>query len=337
MRAEDRRRIGTGGAQALMLSQRYAAGQTAVAVQAAALVLLLWDSINPFASIADQWSQLSEAALAALAEAQRDAALMALAFVQAHADACGVPEDGDVPILDVESAVVGRSQTGKPLADVLAKAEMQARSLIWGGMPPDQAWTRARSTLDTVVQTEVADAARETINTGMCLDDRITGYERLVTMPACDLCIVLAGRTYRYSEGFQRHPKCSGCVHVPTYHVPGHGVIGGVPSEHTPDGLAAAMSPDERRAVFGPEGAEAIENGAGVSPIVQGRHSPPRRITRADQATARRLGIEPGEINANQQGRGRSLRWIRARWSHQPHLLREELARNGWLVEAARV
>ncbi|GAA4908095.1 hypothetical protein [Streptomonospora salina] len=333
MRAEERRRVGLA---TVALSQRYAASQVSVAAQAAALVLLLWEQINPFASIRAQWEAINDQAHSAVAEAQRDAALMALAYLQAHADACGVP-DSDAPVVDVEAAVVGRSQTGKPLTDVLRTAQVQARSLIWGGMAPDQAWQRARSTLETTVRTEVADAAREVLNTGVSLDDRITGYERLVTLPACDKCLVLAGRFYRYSDGFERHPACSGCVHVPTYHVPGWGVIGGTPSDHTPDALATSLNPAERREVFGPEGAEAIENGASVSPVVQGRHAPPRRISRADKATAKRLGIEPGEINANEEGKGRSLRWIRARYAHNPTVLREELARHGWLTEAADV
>ncbi|MEV6817826.1 hypothetical protein AB0M72_03630 [Nocardiopsis dassonvillei] len=337
MRADDRRRIGYGGQPAITLAQRFAAAETSIAGEVLALLLLLWGEINPYRSIETQWSQVRERALEALADAQRDVALLALAYLAAHADVLEVPDAPGVPVLDVEAAVVGKSQTGRDLLDVLDHAQLAARSLIWGGMAPDAAWARARSVLERTVSTEVGDAAREVMNTSVALDERITGYERLVTLPACDRCLVLAGRFYRYDDGFQRHPQCEGCVHVPTYHVPGLGVIGGVPAEHNPDDLAASLSPEQRRAVFGDAGAEAIENGASVSPIVQGRHDPPRRITRADRATARRLGIEPHEINANLPGRGRSLRWIRAQYAHRPHLLREELARNGWLLEAAQV
>ncbi|WP_159944800.1 MULTISPECIES: hypothetical protein [unclassified Nocardiopsis] len=337
MRADDRRRVGYGGQQAVTLAQRFAAAETSISGEVLAFLLLLWEEINPYQSIEAQWSQVRERAAEALADAQRDVALLALAYLAAHADALEVPDAPGVPVLNIEAAVVGRSQTGRDLLDVLDHAQLAARSFIWGGMAPDAAWARSRSILERTVSTEVGDAAREVMNTGVALDDRITGYERLVTLPACDRCLVLAGRFYRYTEGFARHPRCEGCVHVPTYHVPGLGVIGGVPAEHNPDDLAASLSPEERRAVFGPEGAEAIESGAGVSPVVQGRHDPPRRITRADRATARRLGIEPSEINANRAGRGRSLRWIRAQYAHRPHLLREELARNGWLAEAAQI
>jgi hypothetical protein len=335
MRAADRRRIGYGGRPAITLAQRFAAAETSIAAEVMAFLLLLWEEIDPYRSIDAQWSEVRARAVEALADAQRDAALLALAYLAAHADALEVPDAPGLPVLDVEAAVVGKSQTGRDLLDVLDHAQLAARSMIWGGMAPDVAWARSRPVLERTVSTEVGDAAREVMNTGVVLDDRITGYERLVTLPACDRCLVLAGRFYRYDDGFPRHPRCEGCVHVPTYHVPGLGVIGGVPTEHNPDELAASLSPAERREVFGDAGAEAIENGASVSPIVQGRHDPPRRITRADRATARRLGIEPSEINANERGRGRSLRWIRAQYAHQPHLLREELARNGWLTEAA--
>jgi hypothetical protein len=337
MRAQDRRRVGYGGQPAVTVAQRFAAAEITTAAQVLAFMLELWEQINPFGSIESQWSHARVRAAEALADAQRDVALLALAYLAAHADALGVPDGPGVPVLDVEAAVVGRSQTGRDLLDVLDHAQMAARSMIWGGMAPDAAWVRSRSILERTVSTEVGDTAREVLSTGMVLDDRITGYERLVTLPACDRCLVLAGRFYRYTDAFQRHPRCEGCVHVPTYHVPGLGIVGGVAASHTPDALAAAMSPAERRQVFGTAGAEAIESGASVSPIVQGRHAPPRRISRADRATAARLGIEPHEINSAQRGRGRSLRWIRATYAHQPHLLREELARNGWLTEAVRV
>lgn len=39
-------------------------------------------------------------------------------------------------------------------------------------------------------------------------------HVRHLTLPSCSRCAVLAGRVYRYSEGFQRHPGCD-CTMTP--------------------------------------------------------------------------------------------------------------------------
>jgi hypothetical protein len=39
-------------------------------------------------------------------------------------------------------------------------------------------------------------------------------YVRHLNLPSCSRCAVLAGRVYRYSEGFERHPGCD-CVMIP--------------------------------------------------------------------------------------------------------------------------
>lgn len=44
---------------------------------------------------------------------------------------------------------------------------------------------------------------------------RNVGFVRYLSPPSCSRCAVLAGRVYRYSEGFLRHPRCD-CTMVPT-------------------------------------------------------------------------------------------------------------------------
>ena len=41
------------------------------------------------------------------------------------------------------------------------------------------------------------------------------GHVRYLSPPSCSRCAVLAGRVYRYSEGFERHTGCD-CVMIPT-------------------------------------------------------------------------------------------------------------------------
>jgi hypothetical protein len=42
----------------------------------------------------------------------------------------------------------------------------------------------------------------------------VTGYIRMLNLPSCARCVVLAGQFYRWNQGFLRHPECD-CRHIP--------------------------------------------------------------------------------------------------------------------------
>lgn len=65
-----------------------------------------------------------------------------------------------------------------------------------------------------LVTSLVQDAGRSAEQVATAVTPR-TGYVRYLSPPSCSRCAVLAGRVYRYSEGFLRHPGCD-CVMVPT-------------------------------------------------------------------------------------------------------------------------
>lgn len=68
---------------------------------------------------------------------------------------------------------------------------------------------------DRLVSTLVADAAREAEAVAFAAEPAVTTYVRYVSPPCCGRCAVLAGRVYRWSTGFQRHPQCD-CQMVPS-------------------------------------------------------------------------------------------------------------------------
>lgn len=72
----------------------------------------------------------------------------------------------------------------------------------------------AASDLDRLAASLVQDAGRaaETVAVAVRPDIRFVRY---LTLPSCSRCAVLAGRVYRYSQGFLRHPNCD-CVMLPT-------------------------------------------------------------------------------------------------------------------------
>lgn len=67
---------------------------------------------------------------------------------------------------------------------------------------------------DRIVSTLVSDAGRSAMGAFTASRDREVGSVRVLTPPSCARCAVLAGRWYRWSDGFRRHPRCD-CQMLP--------------------------------------------------------------------------------------------------------------------------
>lgn len=70
------------------------------------------------------------------------------------------------------------------------------------------------SEFDRLVASLVQDAGRAAESVATTVRPKI-GFVRYLNPPSCGRCAVLAGRVYRYSEGFLRHPLCD-CIMIPT-------------------------------------------------------------------------------------------------------------------------
>lgn len=114
--------------------------------------------------------------------------------------------------------------------------------------------------LDRLVQTLVTDASRTASTVEMLRRPAITGHVRVLNPPSCPRCAILAGRVYRWSTGFQRHPGCD-CLMTPTT------LQAGV--DHTTD-PARAFERGEVRGLS-KDDAEAIREGADMSQVVNVR------------------------------------------------------------------
>lgn len=67
--------------------------------------------------------------------------------------------------------------------------------------------------LSRMVEAIVQDATRAAESVSVAVRPRIL-FVRVLTLPSCARCAILAGRTYRYTDGFQRHPQCD-CIMLP--------------------------------------------------------------------------------------------------------------------------
>ena len=61
----------------------------------------------------------------------------------------------------------------------------------------------------------VRDAARTARAVDIATRPKVSGYYRHIVPPSCGRCAILAGRFYRWTEPFYRHPQCD-CVPTPT-------------------------------------------------------------------------------------------------------------------------
>lgn len=96
-----------------------------------------------------------------------------------------------------------------------------------------------------IVESLVSDAGRAAEQTAVAVRQKV-GYVRYLSPPSCSRCAVLAGRVYRFSSAFQRHPGCD-CTMIPT-------TLANPAFVHDPvdlmeRGLVTGMSKADRKAV----------------------------------------------------------------------------------------
>ncbi len=65
-----------------------------------------------------------------------------------------------------------------------------------------------------IISTLVGDAGRSAMGVFTASRTEEVGHVRVLTPPSCARCAILAGRWYRWSDGFQRHPGCD-CQMLP--------------------------------------------------------------------------------------------------------------------------
>ena len=133
--------------------------------------------------------------------------------------------------------------------------------------------------LEMVTRSLVADAGRIADMAGMIARPRVVSYVRVVHLPACARCIILAGNEYSLSDGFLRHPRCD-CTLAPRRPGDTWELLG-------PEQLFAQMESAQQRRAFGQAGADAIREGADIGQVVNARRgmTTVTRYRRTVQAT----------------------------------------------------
>lgn len=177
------------------------------------------------------WGVSQALAADALAELQTDAAASALLGVDAMLEEQNLEAP---PAADTVPASFARGTT----AALVRSAESPA------------ALVRLFATL-------TADAGRSASGVGIAVRPRAAGHVRYLAPPSCVRCAILAGRFYRWSSGFQRHPRCD-CQMIPTTRLGAPGLISG-PREAFEKGQITGLSRAD---------ADALDDGADMGRVV---------------------------------------------------------------------
>jgi hypothetical protein len=179
--------------------------QQALARTAAQRAQSSWRQIDPD-SIAASWRELLAKLLRWLTATQASAALAGASYVERVVwETGGRPR----PVGRVEpSALAGIASDGRALDSLLETPLHDVFDRLEHGATVEDALRVGQNDLVRIAATQITDAGRVATSVAMANDQYISGYVRIVHLPACGRCIILAGREYAWSTGFLRHPRC---------------------------------------------------------------------------------------------------------------------------------
>jgi hypothetical protein len=247
-------------------------------------VQALWKGMSPTAVEGDLAGAAGAAIVTAVAEGQLSVAGAAQAYIAAQMAAQGGSAAAEAAL--VASAFAGIAPDGGPLETLLFLPAIGVRRRLTAGMTPEEAMLGGLADMARYASTAIADTARSADQVAMAAHPSCVAYVRVVQLPACARCIILAGQMYRYSEGFLRHPNCD-CQTLPLREEDWPGVP-------TPQQLFDRMPQREQRRVFTAAGAAAIRSGADVGQVVNARrgmqtaHLAGRRLQVTSEGATRR-------------------------------------------------
>lgn len=238
--------------------------QRAVATATVAQLMAMWGNVRRDA-IGPSWDRLLPRAVDVVARSQAAAAQGADGYVN-DAIAAQVDRPERVPRVNAE-AFAGTASDGRPLETLLRLPATQAGRASGAGMTSDAALSHGRFSLASLAATQVYDAGRLAVGVGITAHPQAGGYRRQLRGISCDRCVVLAGKWFRWNQGFQRHPRCD-CAHVPSAGPKSDyaGTEGFDPQAHFD-----SLDPAEQDRVFTKAGAQAIRDGADLNQVVNAR------------------------------------------------------------------
>ena len=212
------------------------------------LVRRIWRSMTP--DLDRSWASIASRVTFTVTAAQLGAARAGAAYVPIALAQQGVEVE---PLAQPNpKAWAGIASDGRPLESLLYSAVVRSKLSLGNGSPMGAALADGGTWLDTLARTQVADASRGAAGVAITARPK-TGHRRFVSPPCCQRCAVLAGRVYRWSQGFDRHPGCD-CRMEPV-------------AEDAPEGHVADIRPDLIKDLTKDQ-RKAINDGADLNQVI---------------------------------------------------------------------
>lgn len=164
------------------------------------------------------------------------------------------------------NAFSGFASDGRSLSGLLYAAVPHTKGLITGGMDVRDAVRKGGAFLSMATQTTIADTGRAAAGVDTATRKNV-GYVRMLNPPSCSRCSILAGRFYRWNNGFRRHPKCD-CVHVQTTATAAAETEGLI---HDPYEYFKSLPAAEQDRTYGKAEAQAIRDGSDIFQVVNAK------------------------------------------------------------------
>lgn len=269
-------------------ASRYYRRQERLRYTALAAVLAAWRRMQPGAKWEEQYREdVGPKVLALVAASQVATTTEANAYIPAVIAELGLESSGpSVPRV----AFVGLAGDGRPVDSLLEQSvavagrafsrlrdEADAPLAVSGSLrvipatPAFDPEAAAREALLTAEQwitmvagTILSDTARAAESANTAARPQVDGYVRMLNPPSCSRCAILAGKFYRWDDGFLRHPRCD-CRHIPS----SESIAGDLTT--SADAYFNSLGPAEQDRIFTNRGAEAIRDGADPSQVVNAR------------------------------------------------------------------
>ncbi|MGW1813289.1 VG15 protein [Streptomyces sp. NPDC002125] len=272
-------------------------------------VQALWRQLDR-GDLTGSWAALAPALEQALTAQQVAAAALADAYLDAVQAAEGAEAAAAGAVR--ASAFGGIASDGRPLLSLLYQPIIDWKVRLLAGQSMQDAARGSLASALRITSTQVADAGRGAVASGMAGRRTIQGYVRVVQPPACSRCVILAGKEFGWNTGFQRHPKCD-CIHLPTTLIARNQHRGRAGADQgsgflDPRAYFNSLSAAEQRRIFGDAGARAIREGADMGQVVNARRGMNAAGTATRMGTRRgsrywhverRRALDAGEITAD--------------------------------------
>lgn len=226
-----------------------------------AMMLRLWDLID-LDDIVASWDSSIADVLPRFAGLQLAAAARGSGYAGAtlrEQNVTSAPEASVVP-----EALVEWASDGRPLESLLRVPLEVVGKRLDDGASLDDAMSAGRASVRRIAHTQIGDAGRVAAGVDVATRANVA-WVRMLSGTSCSRCVGLAGKVYRWNEGFDRHPQ-DDCIHVPTTVDLGRYELATDPKKYFD-----SLSREEQDRRFTAAGAQAIRDGADINQVVNAR------------------------------------------------------------------